>query len=302
MAEYMADTSDTATFSDTPNAEFYRKLAKFQPELADWMLQVRNTPPLHVWHWGAAIAPRSRPLYLQLKYLFVVTTCCQASPDLFAKFREVFNDLELFSEHWHELNEGRDGLRIFATAPDGSALETPLVALHSLKKPFAHIKARDKLATNLIHPDFQAAVLHWLLFDEHEGRREELSKFLRLLHRSQRNAKIALRLRSQSRMEQAKVFLSRLVSSRDRNLGQNDAKVAPVQVTLEKTTTSKVEPVLQENEPVSLAERKSDPTHEEEEEGDNSAAPPTTHENIKRSDSMHVDDLDDDDQITASDM
>ena len=42
MAEYMADTSDTSTFSDTPNAEFYRKLAKFQPELADWMIQVRS--------------------------------------------------------------------------------------------------------------------------------------------------------------------------------------------------------------------------------------------------------------------
>jgi len=40
LSYYMADTSDISSFNDTPNAEFYRKLAANQPHLVDWILQV----------------------------------------------------------------------------------------------------------------------------------------------------------------------------------------------------------------------------------------------------------------------
>ena len=39
LAGYMADTSDTSVFNDTPNADFYRKLAVHQPHLVDWLIQ-----------------------------------------------------------------------------------------------------------------------------------------------------------------------------------------------------------------------------------------------------------------------
>ena len=188
-------------------------------------------------------------------------------------------------------------MRIFATAPDGSPLEAPLVQLHPLRRPFARVKARNKLATNLINPDFQASVLHWLLFDEHEERREELSKFLTLLHRSKRNAKTALRLRLRSRMEKAKSFFSKLVSSRAKNHMGNIAKVSPEQAPLAKTAINKVDPVLPASMPVSVPANRA-----RAEAANNNAAPPTTTESIQRSDSMHVDDLDDDDQVAASDM
>ena len=42
LSEYMADTSDTSFFNDTPNAEFYRKLTIDQPHILDWLIQVRH--------------------------------------------------------------------------------------------------------------------------------------------------------------------------------------------------------------------------------------------------------------------
>lgn len=41
LSDYLSDTSDTSVFNDTPNADFYRKLAANQPHLIDWLLQVR---------------------------------------------------------------------------------------------------------------------------------------------------------------------------------------------------------------------------------------------------------------------
>ena len=75
LSDYMFDTSDTSVFNDTPNAEFYRKLATNQPHLVDWLLQ--------------------------------------ATPTQIVQFRNVMTDLELYAEHWDELKNGRPGLDIF---------------------------------------------------------------------------------------------------------------------------------------------------------------------------------------------
>ena len=41
MTSYLADTSGTSVYADTPSADFFRKLAHNQPHLIDWLLEVR---------------------------------------------------------------------------------------------------------------------------------------------------------------------------------------------------------------------------------------------------------------------
>ena len=163
LAAYMSDTSDTSVFNDTPNAEFYRKLVVTQPHILDWVLQ--------------------------------------ANPDQVTQFREVLTELELFTEHWHEVKEGRPGLEAFRQNSEASKRVNR--AIRKGKPPPA--------AEQVIFRDHQPSILHWLIFDNHEGRMQDLRSLVAMLQQSGGYAPIAMKSRMSMRHQESMAQINRLL-------------------------------------------------------------------------------------------
>ena len=191
LADYMADTSDTSVYNDTPNADFYRKLAVNQPHLVDWLLQ--------------------------------------AEPSQITQFRNIMTDLELYAEHWHELQQGREGLDIFNRKYE----EAQQLPLNSIKRRRSTRTRRPALAHKVVHRDFHASILHWLTFEQDSSRSEHMHRLVEFLQVAGKQVNKAVSSRASRRHERNVEVIDRILSikSREQRPTRNaKRKVVPVNV------------------------------------------------------------------------
>ena len=202
LSNYMSDTSDTSVFNDTPNAEFYRQLTSGQPHLVDWLFQAR--------------------------------------PEQVEQFRCVMTELELYSEHWHELREGREGLEIFR---ENSRKIRGKLESRRLKKLNAKTAAK-RTASDVVHRDHLPSILHWVLFNKHAAANMgQLRDMVSMLHDSKGHSIIAMKsrisVRHQKTISRIKQLLSKTAFAKQRPMG-NKVMPQPVSAPLQTMETDSV--------------------------------------------------------------